>query len=178
MNDTFESVIKHFEEAELAYHADHEDRSAWAVISTSKAVYNVQARVTEDALWVVLHHPLRVPEEQRGTIAELVVRMAPQNNLVRLEMDYDEGHLRTRGRVVFDEAMGLEPDDVHGPVLSAVISMDWFHPAIVAVLHQDKSPKDAVGLLEVEEDEPEDAPPLPHAGRFNLELPEDEAQNN
>lgn len=178
MNDTFESVIKHFEEAELTHHADREAQFAWAVISTSKAVYNVQVRVTEDTLWVVLHHPLRVPEEQRAALAELVVRMAPENTLVRLEMDFDEGHLRTRGRIVFDEAVGLDPDDIQGPILSAVVSMDWFHPSIVAVLHQGMSPKEAIELLENDEDDPENPPPPPHAGRFNLPLPEDEAQNN
>ena len=182
MYDTFESVIKHFDEAELAYTAYPDDKVVWSVITTENAAFNLHVKVEEETLWVVLHYPLRVPEVLRRTMAELVVRIAPGNNLARLEMDYDEGSLRIRCRLMFDESIGLEPEEIQGPIFTSVISMDWYHPAIVAVLHQGKCPMDAAKQLDAEDDEEAKDNSATdsslHAKRFELPLPDDEARNN
>ena len=129
-----------------------------------------------------MYHPVRIPKEKRKDLAELLARVGPWNNLVRTEMEFDEGQLMTRTRMMFDEAVGLDSEEVHGPMLATLLTLEALHPAVMAILYQGKSPKEAADMLR------EDESDSPHADRFNLpmpegglpcpELPEDGLRNN
>lgn len=183
MSDTFESVVKHFEEAEVVYHLDKESKMAWAMLPTSVGTWNTYVGVEEGTLQVVACHPLQVPKDKRAAIAEFIVRVGPRNNMVRLEMDYDAGRLTARSRLYFDEECGADEEVVPGPIVAAVIALDSVHPAVMSILHQGKTAAEAAKILE---DKPR--PDLPHADRFNLpapdgevpwdELPDDKLSNN
>ena len=129
-----------------------------------------------------MYHPVRIPKEKRKDLAELLARVGPWNNLVRTEMEFDEGQLMTRTRMMFDEAVGLDSEEVHGPMLATLLTLEALHPAVMAILYHGKSPKEAADMLR------EDETDSPHADRFNLpmpegglpcpELPEDGLRNN
>ena len=182
MDNTFESVVKHFETAEVQYQADFETGMVRAVLPTGVGVWHAHVRVEEDLMEVVMCHPVRIPEEKRKDLAELLARVGPWNILVRTEMEFDEGQLMTRARMMFDEAVGLDSEQVHGPVFATLLTLEALHPAVMAILYQGKTPKEAAAKLR------EDETDLPHADRFNLpmpegglpypELPEDGLRNN
>jgi len=182
MNDTFEAVVKHFETAEVQYQADSGTGMVRAVLPTGVGVWHAHVRVEEDLMEVVIYHPVRIPQEKRRDLAELLARVGPWNNLVRTEMEFDTGQLMTRARMMFDEAAGLGSEEAHNPVIATLLTLEALHPAVMAILYQGKTSKEAADKLR------EDETDLPHADRFNLpmpegglpcpELPEDGLRNN
>jgi hypothetical protein len=171
MSDTFESVVKHFEEADVLFKADLENGSAWAVLGTGGGVWTTVVKVEEDALQVVAYHPLSIPEDKRAALAELIVRIGPRNNTCRLEMDFDEGRLMTRSRVYFDPECGLSEEAIFAMIGFAICALDCVHSAVMAILYQGKTAIEAAQMLE-EDDGVETE--LPHSNRFNLPKPEGE----
>ena len=107
MSDTFESVVKHFEAAEVLFRADPEKQMVWAMLPSSGVNWMAFVSVEEGSLQVVAHHPLRIQEDKRAALAEFIVRVGPRNNLCRLEMDFEEGKLTTRTRMYFDPESSL-----------------------------------------------------------------------
>jgi hypothetical protein len=183
MSDTFERVVKHFEAAEMLFKADPEGESIWAVLPGNHGSVTIFVKVEDEAMEVVAHHPLRIPENKRAALAELITRIGPRNIKSRLEMDYDEGKLMTRSRICFDPECGLVDEGVFFTIGVAVCALDCVHPAVMAILHQGKTAAEAARAFGEEgESEP------PHANRFNLpkpegnvpweELPEDKLPNN
>jgi hypothetical protein len=75
MTDTFESVVKHFETAEVLYRMDAENKLAWAVLPTSEGSWNTHVWVEEGTLQVVACHPLHIRDDKRGALAEFIVRV-------------------------------------------------------------------------------------------------------
>ena len=169
MSDTFESVVRHFEEADVLFKADPENGSAWAVLGTGGGVWTTCVKVEDDALQVVAYHPLSIPEDKRAALAELIVRIGPRNNTCRLEMDFDEGRLMTRSRVYFDPEYGLSEKAIFAMIGFAICALDCVHSAVMAILHQGKTAAEAAGILDEEEGAKQEAP---HANRFNLPKPE------
>ena len=171
MSDTFESVVKHFEEADVLFKADPENGSAWAVLGTGGGVWTTCVKVEDDALQVVAYHPLPIPEDKRAALAELIVRIGPRNNTCRLEMDFDEGRLMTRSRMYFDPESGLIEEAILATIGLSLCALDCVHSAVMAILYQGKTAIEAAQMLE-EDDGVE--PELPHSNRFNLPKPEGE----
>lgn len=169
MSDTFESVVKHFEAAEVLFRADPEKQMVWAMLPSSGVNWMAFVSVEEGSLQVVAHHPLRIQEDKRAALAEFIVRVGPRNNLCRLEMDYDEGNLMTRTRMHFDPESSLNDESIFAMIGYPVCALDCVHPAVIAILHQGKTAAEAAGMLDEEGGAKQETP---HANRFNLPKPE------
>ena len=169
MSDTFESVVNHFETAEVLFKADPENEAAWAVLPAREGTWVTFVKVEEEVLQVVVYHPMRIPENKRAALAELIVRVGPRNNLCRLEMDYDTGWLIIRCRTNFDPECGLSDEAIFATISIAVCALDCVHQAVIAILHQGKTAAEAAKMLEEEEESEQGSP---HANRFNLPKPE------
>ncbi len=185
MSDTFDSVVNHLEAAEVLFKADPKNETVWALLSTTEGAWNTFVKVEEEALQVVAHHPLCIPEEKRAELAELIVRIGPHNNLCRLEMDFDEGRLMIRRRTHFNPEYSLNEEAIFDTICLVVCSLGCAHSAVMAILYQGKTAAEAAQLLESEGEHKQD---LPHANRFNLpksegnvpwpELPEEGLRRN
>ena len=169
MSDTFESVVKHFEAAEVLFRADPEKQMVWAMLPSAGVNWMAFVSVEEGSLQVMAHHPLHIQEDKRSALAEFIVRVGPRNTLCRLEMDYDEGKLMTRTRMHFDPESSLNDESIFAMISCPVFALDCVHPAVIAILHQGKTAAEAAGMLDEEGGAKQETP---HANRFNLPKPE------
>ncbi|MBC8325753.1 MAG: hypothetical protein H8E27_09030 [Verrucomicrobia subdivision 3 bacterium] len=163
--------MNQFEEAEVLFKADPENEAAWAVLPTDEGAWNTFVKVEDEALQVMAYHPLRIPEDTRAALAELIVRIGPRNNMCRLEMDFDRGLLMTRSRLYFDSECGLSEEAIFTTIGFAICALDCVHSAVMAILHQGKTAAEAARMLE---EEGESEQELPLSNRFNLPKPEGE----
>ena len=105
--------------------------------------------VREDARQLIFYslYPGPVPDEERGAMAELVVRANEDLILGNFELDMEDGTIR------FKTSLDVSQDELTigllRPVMLAnVLTMDTYLPAIAAVAEGDTAPKDAIAEVE------------------------------
>ena len=163
--------MKHFETAEVLFMPNPEERSIWAVLPGSKTNWGAIVRIEDEELEVLAIHPLRIPEEKRAALAELIIRIGPRSNLCTLEMDYDEGRLTARSHLYFESGTELCDEVIFGAISISLNALESVHQAVVGILYQTKNAVEAVQMLE---EEGGSECEQPNANRFNLPKPEGE----
>ena len=87
--------------------------------------------------------PLVVPQSKRPQAAELLARINQHLALGVLELDMDSGTVACRTSIVLGES-NLHHDVMEHLLYANWHVMDWFFPAINAVVFADVSPKEAI----------------------------------
>jgi len=87
--------------------------------------------------------PAKPRPDKIGTLAELLTRINYQLATGCFEMDYDTGQVRLRTAANLGRA---EPDEtlVAGALEANILIMDGYLPALMAVIHSDVSPSEAL----------------------------------
>jgi hypothetical protein len=107
----------------------------------------VQVRVELEQLLVYAVCPVRTPEEARSRVAEFITRANYGMRIGNFELDYDDGEVRYKTSVDF-EGEPLTVRWLRGLLYPAVQTLDTYLPGLLAVAHGERSPLDAVKLIE------------------------------
>lgn len=94
------------------------------------------------------------PPESRAPMAELLTRVNYGMMIGNFELDLDDGEIRYKGSLDV-EGVDLPLAMLRSLVFSCCTTLDLYRPAIQAVLEGRASPREAVDLVELE-DEPTD----------------------
>ena len=89
----------------------------------------------------------QVPQEKRNEIAEFITRANYGLPAGNFEMDFDSGEIRAKCSVDF-EGIILVPILVKNILYTVLLLVDEYMPGFKAVLDDDKSPREAIDLIE------------------------------
>jgi hypothetical protein len=90
-----------------------------------------------------------VPEEKRLVVAELLTRANSGIIIGNFELDFSDGQVRFKTSIDLSETTdSLTQTQVGHLVWRNVLVVDRWYPAIMAVLHGDRSPEEAVEVIE------------------------------
>ena len=91
--------------------------------------------------------PIQVPVEKIVDMMEFVTRANYDMYIGNFEIDLDDGELRFKASVDFDESMATQ-SIVKGIVFMSVLMMDRYWPGIVRILEDGISPIQEIGEVE------------------------------
>jgi hypothetical protein len=102
-----------------------------------------QARDAQQQIVVYSICPLRVSEEKRPTMAEFITRANYGLVIGNFEMDYEDGELRYKTSLDFEDAE-VTTELLRHIVYANVTTLDRYLPGILAVLAGGQTPEAAV----------------------------------
>jgi len=149
MGRVFDSIIAFLQEDGWHYEEIAGEFAVRFVFSGKNARYECFGKANEEHEIFVFYSivPVRVPEEQRMPIAELLSRINYGLNIGNFELDMNDGELRYKTSI-----------DVEGGELSAkmaetlitvnISTADRYFPALMDVIFAGVSPIEAVGKIE------------------------------
>ena len=153
----FESLVEYLKESDISFES-YEDKNLVRFVSSSEHGKFVMVAVVKsdfELFETVTFLPNHVPENKRMKVAEFCVRVNWLVQIGHLDLDFNDGELRTRVAVPFFQ--GVLPQNVIGRCLRDSVSVvNDIYPCIMAILHADVSPEDAFKKL-LEDLEAEDS---------------------
>ncbi len=111
----------------------------------------IQIRVEIEQLLIYAVCPVRSPEDSRPRVAEFITRANYGMRIGNFELDYDDGEVRYKTSVDF-EGETLTVGWLRGLLYPAVQTLDTYLPGLLAVAHGERSPVEAVKLIEESEE--------------------------
>jgi len=111
----------------------------------------IQVRIELEQLLVYAVCPVRTPEDSRGRVAEFTTRANYGMRIGNFELDYEDGEVRYKTSVDF-EGEALTAHWLRGLLYPAVQTMDTYLPGLLAVAHGERSPLEAIRLIEEPEE--------------------------
>lgn len=90
---------------------------------------------------------VRAPETARSAVAEFITRVNYGLRIGNLEMDFDDGEVRYKSSLDFGGET-LTAGLVKNAIYPAVQLMDLYLPGLMNVIHEGRSPIDAIAGLE------------------------------
>ncbi len=91
--------------------------------------------------------PVKVPEEQRGAVAEFITRANYGMRIGNFEMDYTDGEVRYKSSLDFEGAT-LTFNLIRNAIYPAVMTLDRYLPGLMAVTFGGKPPVQAIAEIE------------------------------
>ena len=91
--------------------------------------------------------PVSVPEHKRSEIAEFITRANYDMVIGNFEMDYIDGEVRFKTSIDVEECE-LTSALIRPLLYANVLMMDQYLPGMMGVIYADRSPADAVALVE------------------------------
>jgi hypothetical protein len=89
----------------------------------------------------------KTPEEKRQAMAELVTRANYGLKIGNFELDFGDGEVRYKTSLHFVGQIEQEPM-INQLVLTNILTMDHYMPALMALIYTDLSPVEALGKVE------------------------------
>jgi hypothetical protein len=86
--------------------------------------------------------PVRVPLNKRHLVAEFLTRINYRLLFGCLEMDYDDGEVRYKTTLIYDEEMPPTAALIDRAIKTNLRMMDRFFPGIMAIVYGNASPED------------------------------------
>lgn len=149
MNAAYERLIQHFDERELFYLSNDDNRSVSADFRCEVGSYRIVAAVDTDSdlFQVFGYSPVRVPEGARSVVAETIARANYGLKVGKFELDVDSGEIR------FQAAQILTEDSLHETVIDRLLAttmlmLDRYLPAVLSVIYGNELPEDAIRCAE------------------------------
>lgn len=109
-----------------------------------------QAREEQDLFVFYSVFPIKTPEAYRPKMAEFIARANYGLLIGNFEMDLSDGEIRYKTSFGMD-AIQLSPAVIRPVVYANVLTVEHYMPGILAVLNNDKSPEEAVMMVEQQE---------------------------
>ncbi len=100
-----------------------------------------------EELLVHAYIQIQVPQEKRHEIAEFITRANYGLFSGNFEMNFDSGEIRARSSVDF-EGVILVPIQVKNALYTVLLLVDEYMPGFKAILSDEKSPAEAISLIE------------------------------
>ena len=109
-----------------------------------------QARSDQDLFVFYSIFPIKTPETHRLKMSEFINRANYGLLIGNFEMDFSDGEIRYKTSVAMDEIQ-LTPALINPVVYANVLTTEHYLPGILSVLNDDKSPEEAVLMIEKQE---------------------------
>jgi hypothetical protein len=149
MGRVFDSVIAFLQEDEWRYEEIPGEFAIRFAFTGKNARYECFGRANEEHEIFVFYSivPVRVPEEQRLLVAELVARINYGLNIGNFEMDMNDGEIRYKTSIDV-EGGELSPRMAETLIAVNISTTDRYFPALMDVLYARLHPVEAVGRVE------------------------------
>lgn len=172
--DVIKAITSYFEEAEIRYFHNTDEREVHAVVCSNSGIHNAIVQQADNLLRVVVLAGPRVPLKARPAVAELLSRATLTMELGRLSFDYDKGILIARCSYFLDEEMDIVPETVEQIFNVTMACLDYHYPAFMAVAFGGHPPARALEVLESDEENeepPKDPEEPPSRPTIRIQLP-------
>lgn len=149
MNAGFEALVRYLEENRWKFERHDPENTINLGFAGRNGCYRCFASIDEgDNLFQFFSFiPMRVPEEKRAAIAELITRANYGLKLGKFEMDFEDGEIRFHTSTRYGE--GLLHEDVIRDIISInLFTVDRYFPAFANVLFADEDPAEAIARVE------------------------------
>jgi hypothetical protein len=94
--------------------------------------------------------PTNTPASKRLAMAELITRINDSILIGHFDLDFEDGQVRFRVNSNYDSAMSVSMDVLERNIMTAIITMDKYLPAIMCLHYTSLSPKHALANVEGE----------------------------
>jgi hypothetical protein len=94
--------------------------------------------------------PTNTPASKRLAMAELITRINDSVLIGHFDLDFEDGQVRFRVNTNYDSDMSVSMDVLKRNVVTAIIMMDKYLPAIMCLHYTSLSPKHALANVEGE----------------------------
>jgi hypothetical protein len=108
-----------------------------------------QVRVDLEQFLFYVIAPTKVPEAERGAVAEFITRANYGLRIGNFELDYSDGEVRYKSSLDF-EGEPLTVPLIKNAMYPAVQTMDRYLPGLMSVVYGNKSPSEAITEIEGE----------------------------
>ncbi len=152
MSSLFDTAVQFFEDDEWNFMEVRPGELLGMMFSGDSGNFDCRAIADEKSqiFQFISEAPVKVPENKRLLIAELLTRANYGLRIGKLEMDFEDGQVSYQTGISV-EGDRLTPALIRHLVYSSVFLIDLYFPAILKVIYGGASPEKA--LKEIEEKE-------------------------
>jgi hypothetical protein len=149
MNAGFESLVRYLEENRWKFERHDIERSINLGFAGQNACYRCLAVVDadDDLFQFFSFIPMRVPEEKRHSVAELITRANYGLKIGKFELDYSDGELRFQTSARYGENI-LHSEVIRDIIATNLLTVDRYFPAFANVLFAGDEPAEAIEKIE------------------------------
>lgn len=155
MGKLFDVAIEWLNEDDWSFEENHrDDGNNWtrSRYKGENATFDLvlDAREHQEVFYVYIYWPIVIPVEKRLEVAELITRINYGLMLGNFELDMRDGEIRYKVSVDV-EGSQLVSKMIENMVRSALGTSDRYAPAVLSCCYGDKTPLDALKMLQSEE---------------------------
>ncbi len=149
MNAGFESLVRYLEDNRWKFERHDLERSVNLGFAGENGCFRCLALVDadDDLFQFFSFVPMRVPEEKKTQIAELITRANYGLKIGKFEMDFSDGELRFQTSARYG-AHTLHDEVIRDIIATNLMTVDRYFPAFSNVLFAGEEPEEAISRIE------------------------------